>query len=156
MTVTPDAQTDLGAGPGTAVLLTFTPANALTPQTVTVTAVDDAVVEGPQVSTLTHTASSADANYNGLVIPALTVNVTDNDTAGVTLVASGGSTDVTEGGLTDDYTVVLNTIPSTDVIVTVTPDAQIDLGAGAGHGDLADLYARQCADAADRHGDRRR
>ena len=77
----------------------------------TVTAVDDAVVEGPQVSTLTHTASSVDTNYNGLVIPALTVNVTDNDTAGVTLVASGGSTDVTEGGLTDTYTVVLDTIP---------------------------------------------
>ena len=91
-----------------------------------------------------------DSNYHGLVIPALTVNVTDNDTAGVTLVASGGSTDVTEGGLTDTYTVVLDTIPAADVTVTVTPDAQTDLGAGPGTAISADLYPGQCADAADR------
>ena len=132
VTVTPDGQTDLGAGAGTAVLLTFTPANALTPQTVTVTAVDDAWVEGPHVGTITHTSSSSDTNYHGLAIPALTVNITDNDAAGVTVVASGGTTDVTEGGATDNYTVVLDTIPAADVTVTVTPDGQTDLGAGAG------------------------
>lgn len=46
-------------------------------------------------------------------------------TPGVTLVESGGSTNVTEGGATDTYTVVLNTQPSADVILTITPDAQV-------------------------------
>ena len=57
---TPDNQTDLGAGPGASIALIFTPANALIPQTVTVTAVDDAVVEGNHTSVITHTVTSAD------------------------------------------------------------------------------------------------
>ena len=96
-------------------MLTFTPANALTPQTVTVTAVDDAWVEGPHVGTITHTSSSGDTNYHGLAIPALTVNITDNDAARLTV------DDVT--GMEADgllFTVTLdNAVPGPfDVIVT--------------------------------------
>ena len=132
VTVTPDSQTDLGSGAGTAIVLTFTPADALTPQVVNVTAVDDAVVEGPHTSTITHAASSADLNYDGLPINDVVANVTDNDTVGVTISQSGGSTDVTEGGAADSYTVVLDSVPAADVTVTVTPDSQTDLGSGAG------------------------
>ena len=78
--------------------MTFTPANALTPQPVNVTAVDDAVVEGPHISTITHAAASSDTNYNGITINNVVANVTDNDTVGVTIAESGGTTDVTEGG----------------------------------------------------------
>jgi len=46
ITITPDSQTDLGAGAGVPVVLTFTPGNALTPQSVFVTAADDSVFEG--------------------------------------------------------------------------------------------------------------
>ena len=47
--------------------LTFTPANWNTPQTVTVTGVDDAVDDGNIAYTIvTAAATSADANYNGL------------------------------------------------------------------------------------------
>ena len=48
-------------------------------------------------------------------------------TPGVTLVQSGGSTDVTEGGATDSYTAVLDSLPSGDVTLTLTPDAQVSV-----------------------------
>ncbi len=85
VTVTPDSQTDLGAGAGTAIVLTFTPANALIPQPVNVTAVDDAVAEGLHTSTITHAAASADSNYSGLPINNVVANITDNDTAAETI-----------------------------------------------------------------------
>lgn len=80
ITVDPDGQTDLGAGAGVAIVLVFTPANALIPQTVMVTAIDDAAVEGTHTSVITHTATSADARYNGLAISNVVANITDNDT----------------------------------------------------------------------------
>jgi len=46
--------------------LTFTTSSWATPQTVTVTAFDDAAVEGAHVGTITHTATSTDSNYNGI------------------------------------------------------------------------------------------
>jgi endonuclease/exonuclease/phosphatase family metal-dependent hydrolase len=79
ITVDPDNQTDLGAGAGVAIVLTFTPANALVPQTVNVTAVDDIAVEGNHTSTITHALSSADTKYNGLVVPNVIASITDND-----------------------------------------------------------------------------
>ncbi len=81
ITVDPDEQTDLGAGAGVAIVLTFTPANALLPQTVNVAAVDDMVVEGDHTSVITHTATSADGAYNGIVIGNVVANVVDNDAA---------------------------------------------------------------------------
>src|SRR5581483_8338871 len=76
VTITINPGTQLTVAPAT---LTFTPANFSTPQTVTVTAIDDAVVEGPQVATITHTAASADPAYNAIAVPSITVNITDND-----------------------------------------------------------------------------
>jgi len=104
VTITINPGSQLTVSPTT---LTFTPANWNVPQTVTVTAVDDALAEGTHTGTIQHTASSTDSNYNGLAISPVTVTITDNDTAGVTLTESGGSTNVTEGGATDSYTVVL-------------------------------------------------
>jgi hypothetical protein len=79
VTVDPDSQTNLGAGAGVAIVLTFTPANALIPQVVNVAAVDDAVAEGNHASTITHTFSSADLSYNGFAIPNVVAVVVDND-----------------------------------------------------------------------------
>ncbi len=133
ITVDPDAQSDAGAGAGTATTVTFTAANWSTPQTITLTAVDDAVQEGGHTSTVTHTAGSADGNYNGIAIADVVAAVTDNDTPGVTVSESGGSTDVDEAGpTTDTYTVVLDSQPVADVTITVDPDADTDLGSGAG------------------------
>ena len=48
-----------------------------------------------------------------------------NAPPGVTLVESGGSTNIVEGGASDSYTVVLNAAPSGTVSVALTPDAQV-------------------------------
>lgn len=133
LTIDPDQQSDVGGGAASAVTLTFTTANWATPQTVTVTAVDDAVDEGPHTSTIAHGAGSADPNYNGIAIGDVTATVTDNDTAGVSVLESGGTTSVDESGPTSDtYTLVLNTQPVASVTVTVDPDGQTNLGSGAG------------------------
>ncbi len=134
ITVTPDSQSDVGSGAGEARSLTFTTADWNTPQTITVTAVDDANPEGAHTSTITHTASSTDMNYGGVSVRNVTVHVTDNDTVGVTISESGGSTNVNETGPTSDsYTIVLNTMPTANVTITVTPDDEASLGAGAGN-----------------------
>jgi Ca2+-binding RTX toxin-like protein len=143
LTVKPDAQTDLGAGGGNSIALNFTPVNWSSPQTVNVTAVDDAVVEtSPHTSTIIHTASSADPNYDGNTPPmkvdgiattALTVNITDNDTPQVKITETGDTTKIGEGGNSDTYTAVLTTQPIANVTVTVSPDTQSDVGAGGGN-----------------------
>ncbi|WP_157943276.1 esterase-like activity of phytase family protein [Nostoc sp. CENA543] len=107
-----------------ATQLVFTPQNWNIAQTVTVTAVNDAIAEGTHTGTIQHTVTSSDSNYNGITIAPLTVDITDNDTAGVTITQSGGSTNITEGGATDTYTVILNTQPTNDVIININPGTQ--------------------------------
>jgi hypothetical protein len=80
----PTANVTITINPGTQVTvapatLTFTSANWNTAQTVTVTAVDDAVVEGPHSGTITHTSASTDAAYNAIAIGSVTASITDND-----------------------------------------------------------------------------
>jgi len=79
ITIDPDSQVDVGAGPGAPIMLTFTPANAIIPQTVTVAAVDDLVPEGNHAAIITHAVASADAAYNGLTIGNVVANITDNE-----------------------------------------------------------------------------
>ncbi|HVP12283.1 MAG TPA: Calx-beta domain-containing protein, partial [Phycisphaerae bacterium] len=132
ITVAPDGRSSVGAGAGVARQLTFTAANWDTARSVTVTATDDPDIEGAHTSTITHTSASTDPYYSGVTIATVTAHITDNDTAGVIISESGGSTNVTEGGATDTYTVVLNSRPVSDVTVTTTPDAQSSVGAGSG------------------------
>lgn len=79
VTVSPDAQTDVGAGAGVPVILSFTTVNWNIPQTVTVAANDDVIVEGLHTSTILHTTASTDPGYNGIAINSVTANITDND-----------------------------------------------------------------------------
>jgi hypothetical protein len=132
ITVTPDAQLDLGLGLGVPVVLTFAPADWSEPQTTEVTAPDNAVADGPRTASITFAFAGADPAYAGLLVPPIIVPIADNDTAGVTILESDGSTRVVEGGETDSYTIRLNTEPSGSVIVTVTPEGPLDVGAGAG------------------------
>ena len=132
VTVTPDSQVDLGAGAGVAINHTFTPATALTPFSIDIDAVDDQIAEGSHTGLVSFSTASNDNGFNNLVVSDLVANITDNDTAGITIAESGGSTDVAEGGATDDFTIVLDTIPTDTVTVTLTPDAELDLGAGQG------------------------
>ena len=59
----------------------FSAASYYQPQFFTVTAVDDAVVEGNHSGAVTHTATSTDASFNGAAIATLTANIADNDFA---------------------------------------------------------------------------
>ena len=81
VTISIDGQsgTDVTATP---TPMTFTPTNWATPVTVTVTGDDDADLTNDMV-TLTHSATSTDADYNAITIAGLTVTAEDNDTAQV-------------------------------------------------------------------------
>lgn len=61
--------------------LTFTDSNWDTPQTVTVSAVDNPIIEGAQTSVLTHAVASGDPTFDGLSVE-LGVLVLDNDRLG--------------------------------------------------------------------------
>jgi hypothetical protein len=99
--------------------ITFTPANWNTPQTVTITGVDDAIADGSIPYTITATSSSTDPNYNNLVIPPVNVTNTDNETPGVTVTPTTGLV-TSEAGDTATFTAALNTQPSSDVTFTFT------------------------------------
>ncbi len=87
VTITPDSQ--LAATPSS---LTFSTSNWSVPQTVQIQAVDDSVAEAdPHTGTITHTTTSSDAAYNGLVPVAPTAQIAENLTLnGPTTAATGG------------------------------------------------------------------
>ncbi|MFN7982973.1 MAG: hypothetical protein U0Q11_14030 [Vicinamibacterales bacterium] len=100
--------------------VTFTSANWNTPQTVTVTGVDDFLVDGAVAYTVvTAAATSADTNYNGLNPSDVSVTNTDNDAAGITVTPTSGLT-TTEAGGTATFTVVLTSQPTANVTVGLT------------------------------------
>src|SRR5207253_105932 len=75
--------------------VTFTAANWSTPQTVTVTGVDDSLDDGDVAfSIITAAAASTDIIYAGMNAADVAVTNTDNDAAGITVSAiSGGTTE---------------------------------------------------------------
>ena len=104
--------------------LTFTSGNWDTPQTVTITGVDDDLQDGDIAYTILNaTSTSADGNYNVINPTDVSVTNTDNDTAGITITESSNLTNLTEGSTTDTYTIVLDSEPTNNVIITITPDA---------------------------------
>lgn len=115
-------------GLATTASITFTTGNWSVPQTATATGVDDFVDDGDVTySIILAAAVSADPNYSGLNPADVSVINSDNDTAGITITESSGSTAVTEGGATDTYTLVLTSQPTYNVFLTVTPDAQVSV-----------------------------
>src|SRR5207248_3144238 len=100
--------------------LTFTAANWNTPQTITVTGVDDFVDDGDIAYTIvTGAATSTDGNYSGINPSDVGVTNTDNDTAGVTVRPTSGLT-TTEAGGTASFTVVLTSQPTASVSVPLS------------------------------------
>ena len=95
-------------------------------QTVTVTAVDDLDVESSvHLGSVSFNIVSSDVYFNGPSAPPVMVQVTDNDSPGISIVESGGTTSVTEGiTTTDSYTVVLTKIPTGNVDVVVDGGSQ--------------------------------
>ena len=98
---------------------TATNANENNAQTVPVTAVDETPSDGTQT---TATVPMDDANRdNAIDTPAADGLVATNDeSAGFTVVESDGFTEVSEAGTFDDFTVVLNAQPITNVVIDIT------------------------------------
>lgn len=78
VTITLNGGSQLQATPST---LTFTSSNWNIAQTVTVSAIDDTLVEGTHGGTIAHSASSGDGGYQGLVLGSVSVTIVDNDSA---------------------------------------------------------------------------
>ena len=106
--ITPDSTT-----------LTFTTDDWRMPQTVTLTAApdDDA---SDDVAMLTHTASGGD--YDSITAHDLTITVTDDDTAGLTL---SPTTLMLDEGTTTTYTAVLDTEPTGTVTVSINQAGEV-------------------------------
>ena len=114
------ASSDTGEGTVSPASLTFTVGNALVPQTVTVTGVEDALVDGPILFTITTGAGvSGDPLYSGLNPSDVSVTNNDNDSPGVTVTPTSGLT-TTEAGGQATFSVVLNTIPTANVTIPVS------------------------------------
>ncbi len=110
----PTDNTDVTAAPAS---LTFDENDWDTPQTVTVSAVQDA--DGVnETATVTHTVSGAD--YASETASDVSVAVVDDETPDVTIAPTGIT--VLPGG-SNEYTVVLDTEPTVQVTVTVTGHA---------------------------------
>ena len=133
VTVTFDREVTLNGLTTGPVTLTFTPATWNVAQTVQVRAVDDAVDEDgdgnqsdPHTSLIGHRAASADPFYNRdapELRPVVTVEITDNDTAGLAVSEPSGWT-TSEDGDSVTFTVRLTSQPLAPVPVwVVTSDA---------------------------------
>ena len=120
VTISGQASSDLVVDPSS---LTFSTSNWSSPQTVTVTARDDADALTDPVVTLTHRASGGDY---GAVTGDLRVTITEVDTPGLDI--SQAAFTVVEGNAAgQSYTVALTTQPSAAVTVTISGQASSDL-----------------------------
>jgi large repetitive protein len=101
--------------------LAFTEVNWNAPQTVTVTGVDDRVADGMQtyVVHVTPNAASVDLAYAMLNEVDVNLSNTDDDSAGITVVA-GQALTTTEGGGTASFTIALNSQPTSDVSIALS------------------------------------
>jgi len=73
-------------------------------------------------------ALEGNAKYGyGVCVDDVSVSGEETGGSGVIITKSGGSVDVTEGGATDTYTVVLGSAPSASVVITITPDAELSV-----------------------------
>jgi hypothetical protein len=120
VTATASAQTQVsnnGTTFGSTAVFTFTPNNWNTIKTVTVKAIDDTVVEGNHTETLTHAITGAviDESYpTTLTLGSVTVNITDNDKAGISVDIDNCPDDPT-----DSCDVSSDTSPPLETEVTV-------------------------------------
>ena len=114
------SSSDASEGTVSPASVTFTAGNWNSPQTVTVSGVNDDLDDGDVGYTIvTAAATSADANYNSLNAADVSVTNIDNDTAGIT-VSPVNTLTTTEAGGTATFTIVLNTQPTADVTIGLT------------------------------------
>lgn len=101
-------------------VLTFTPGNWDTAQTVTVTGADDVTVDGQQTSTIILAVVENDSSdaFDDFLDQTVVVTTDDDDVAGFSVQQTSG-TSVSESGTTDTFTIVLDRQPVGDVVISV-------------------------------------
>ena len=112
---------DTGEASVSTAQLTFTSANWNTAQTVTVTGVDDSLDDGDKSSTVTlavNTGATVDSSYDVIASQTVAVSTVDDDGPGFTI--STTTSTVSEAGTTATVTVVLDSQPTSDVVLSVT------------------------------------
>lgn len=108
---------DLTEGTVSPSSLTFTMLNWNAMQTVTVSGVDDVIIDGTQMYEVEVTPNaSSDATYASM--PVITVELlnTDDETAGVTVTPDTGL-EVSEMGDTAEFVITLNSMPTASVLI---------------------------------------
>ncbi|SHK72874.1 gliding motility-associated C-terminal domain-containing protein, partial [Reichenbachiella agariperforans] len=100
--------------------LTFTATSWNTAQTVTITGVDDNIIDGTQTYNVTIAVvdASSDDNFDPLASQTVAVENADDDSPGFEVSETTAST--SESGTTDDFTVKLMSEPDTDVVISIT------------------------------------
>ena len=111
---------DIGEATVSPMTLTFTPDNWNVNQTVTITGVDDPLIDANQVTQVTVgvDAASSDDNFDAVPDQTVTVTTADNDAAGFLL--SKTTAAVSESGTTDTFTVRLSAQPDSNVVLSVS------------------------------------
>ena len=127
----PVSSSNTAEGLVSASSLTFTPANWNVPQTVTITGVDDGIVDGPiNYTILLGAASSADPAYNGLDPADVSVTNTDNDLLTTTFTKAENRAIPDNGTLTSSLVIATTgTISDLNVKLNIshTNDADLDV-----------------------------
>ncbi|MEM9365542.1 MAG: Calx-beta domain-containing protein [Planctomycetota bacterium] len=122
------ASNDTGEVTVSTTQLAFDASNWMTPQSITVAGVDDAVIDGPVLVSVTVDAStSEDGVYRGLAATSVQVENLDDDASGVVFIGVD-DLNVAEDGSTDQFQVRLSNAPTDDVTVTLVSQ---DLGEAA-------------------------
>lgn len=122
--------------------LTFTSSNWSVPQTVTVTGVDDAIIDGNIVFSIDFAAAtSTDTDYNGITPPAISALNIDNDalvgTANILVNPTGGLV-TSEAPTTASFSVLMQAAPVADVKNCLDVDLPAEVAIVAGGGVVAD------------------
>ena len=100
--------------------LKFTASDWNTPHIVTVTGVDDFIIDGPQPYVIeVGVILSNDPDYDGIDPQDVSVTNTDNDRASIVISPTSGLF-VSETGIKDIFSIVLTTIPSESVTVPIS------------------------------------
>ena len=131
--IDPTDNTDVTADP---VSLTFMPGNWNTAQTVTVSATHDADAED-ETATVTHTLSSSDSNYGSAPADSVTVKVTDDAPAELTVAFGQAAYGLTEGDAVS-VVVKLNADPERTVVIPLVAS----LEGGASDSDYSGMPER--------------
>jgi hypothetical protein len=111
---------DTGEGTVSASSLTFTSANWNTYQTITVTGIDDSLVDRDITYNITVAVNDAASDNSFDAISDSLVSVTNKDDDSASLVISSISGDTNESGTTSTFTVSLGAAPVADVVIDVS------------------------------------